>query len=129
MIYKYTRNHLKLFAQICGCDDSSSSIGENWIKILEKQQEQTFPFTLWPLTYRTSTLMASPSIINPTISNIRLNHACEMRVKFYRSNEVIVVSLLNITFIIFRMEHTGLSSKSERSNTLSMSRKTLTGCI
>lgn len=91
MIYKYTWNHLKLFAQICGCDDDSSSIGANWIKILEKQQQQTFPFTLWPLTYRTQTLMASPSIISPTISNIHLNHECEMRVKFYRSNEVIVV--------------------------------------
>lgn len=109
MIYKYTWNHLKLFAQICGCDDdNSSSIGENWVKILEKQQEQTFPFTLWPLTYRTSTLMASPSIISPTISNIHLNHECEMRVKFYRSNEVIVVC-----FTHFKGEGEGLTKIPE----------------
>lgn len=97
MIYKYTWNHLKLFAQICGCDDSSSSVGQNWIKILEKHQENTFPFTLWPLTYRTSTLMASPAIVSPTISNIHLSHECEMRVKFYRSNEVVVVCFTHYT--------------------------------
>ena len=84
MKYKYTWSHLKLFAQICGYPDTSSTIGENWVKILEKQQEQVFPFTLWPLTYRTSTLMASPAILTPTVSNIN-THSCEMIVKLYRS--------------------------------------------
>lgn len=113
MIYKYTWAHLQLFAQICGCDDNSSSIGENWIKILEKHQKKTFPFTLWPLTYRTSTLMASPSIISPTISNIKLNHACEMRVKFYRSNEVIVVCF---THIVSEESKRGLPTIDENEN-------------
>ena len=94
MKYKYTWSHLKLFAQICGYPDTSSTIGENWVKILEEQQEQVFPFTLWPLTYRTSTLMASPAILTPTVSNINMN-SCEMIVKLYRSNEVIVICFLH----------------------------------
>jgi len=96
MKYKYTWSHLKLFAQICGYSnsESNSNIGENWIEILENQQEMTFPFTLWPLTYRTSALMASPAVFSPTISKFK-THSCEMNVKFYRSNEVIVVCFIH----------------------------------
>ena len=94
MKYKYTWSHIKLFAQICGYTDTSSTIGENWIKILENHQETTFPFTLWPLTYRTSALMASPAVFSPTMSNFK-THSCEMTVKFYRSNEVIVICFIH----------------------------------
>jgi len=95
MKYKYTWNHLKLFAQICGySSETSSNIGENWIEILENQQEIVFPFTLWPLTYRTSALMASPAVFSPTISKLK-THSCEMNVKFYRSNEVILVCFIH----------------------------------
>ena len=95
MKYRYTWGHLKLFAQLCGHHETSSTIGENWVKILEEQQEQVFPFTLWPLTYRTSTLMASPAILTPTVSNIDTK-SCKMNVKFYRSNEVVVICFIHI---------------------------------
>lgn len=94
MKYKYTWSHIKLLAQICGYPDTSSNIGENWIKILENHQETTFPFTLWPLTYRTSALMASPAVFSPILSNFK-THSCEMTVKFYRSNEVIVICFIH----------------------------------
>lgn len=94
MKYKYTWNHISLFATICECGDSSHTIGENWINILSNHQDRTFPFTLWPLTYRTSTLMASPAIVSPMISSIPVQK-CEMNVKFYRSNEVIVICFIH----------------------------------
>ena len=94
MKYNYTWNHISLFATICECGESSHTIGENWINILSNHQDRTFPFTLWPLTYRTSTLMASPSIVSPMISSIPIQK-CEMNVKFYRSNEVIVICFIH----------------------------------
>lgn len=94
MKYKYTWNHISLFATICECGDNSRTIGENWINILSNHQDRTFPFTLWPLTYRTSTLMASPSIVSPMMSSIPVQR-CQMNVKFYRSNEVIVICFIH----------------------------------
>lgn len=95
MLYTYTWSHISLFAQLCGCPDTVETLTENWVRFLERQQEQTFPFTLWPLTYRTSAVMASTSLRSPTMARIAIednNHVARLiRVKFYVSNDVIIM--------------------------------------
>lgn len=85
---RYTWSNLQLFAKICGSDDVRTTITPNWIEILERHQEQTFPFTLWPLTYRTIAIMNSPSLQTPILLRVPIP---EMKVKFYISNDVIIV--------------------------------------
>lgn len=100
MIYRYTWSHILLLANICGCKDTEETVTDNWVKMLENQHEQTFPFTLWPLTYRTSTMIASPGMSSPSILNISYGKrenknsapsTCEVTVKFYKSNEVLII--------------------------------------
>ena len=84
--------HLKLFAQICDCDDDAHNVTENWINMLENQHKMVFPFTLWPLTYRTSTVILSSSLSSPKVKRYALDpHRCEITVKFYHSNEAVVI--------------------------------------
>lgn len=90
--FKHTWNHIKLFAQMCDCQDDDDTVTENWIQMLEKQHESVFPFTLWPLTYRTSAVIFSPSLSSPTVKTLTLvPQQCRLIVKFYRSNEVIMI--------------------------------------
>jgi len=91
MRYKYTWSHIKILASICECDDTKVTITSNWINLLEEHHRETFPFTLWPLSYRTSTIMASSAICTPKCSNIDVSVSCTMTVKIYKSNEVMVV--------------------------------------
>ncbi|AAR26914.1 FirrV-1-B39 [Feldmannia irregularis virus a] len=89
---KHSWYHLKLFAQICDCDDDAQNVTENWVKMLENQHEMVFPFTLWPLTYRTSTVILSSSLSSPKVKRYTVDpHQCEITVKLYRSNEVVVI--------------------------------------
>lgn len=94
MIYTYTWNHILLFAQMCNCEDTKSTVTDNWVKMLESQQETIFPFTLWPLTYRTSAVIASTSLLSPSVSTVsskKGEDVCRIILKIYRSNDVIIM--------------------------------------
>lgn len=91
MIYNYTWNHIKILASICECDDNKFNISENWVNLVQDHHEGTFPFTLWPLTYRNSAIIASSSISSPELSNIYSSQNCNIFVKLYKSNEVLIV--------------------------------------
>ena len=90
MRHTYTWSHLLLLAKICERVDDGDSVTATWVEIVEKHHEQTFPFTLWPLSYRTCDANTSTSISSP----IRLSGnelECNYSVKMYRCNEVIIV--------------------------------------
>lgn len=95
MIYTYTWSHLLLLATMCGCTDTEDTVTDNWVAMLENQQKQMFPFTLWPLTYRTSTMIASPGMSSPSLIHISFGketkNECNVTIKFYKSNEVLVI--------------------------------------
>ena len=95
MIYTYTWNHVLLFAQMCNCEDTKATVTGNWVKMLEYQQEQLFPFTLWPLTYRTSAVIASTSLLSPTVATVKKDN-CQVVVKIYRSNDVIIMCFQHV---------------------------------
>ena len=100
MIYRYTWGHILLFAQMCNCDDTNETVTDNWVNMLENHHEKMFPFTLWPLTYRTSAVIASPCLLSPFVTNVVLQKGqpdqARVVVKFYRSNEVIVMCFQHI---------------------------------
>ncbi|CAM9269379.1 unnamed protein product [Sphacelaria rigidula] len=103
MIYTYTWNHIRLFAQMCDCEDTKSTVTENWVKMLESQQETMFPFTLWPLTYRTSAVIASTSLLSPSVSTVSSksnkregDDECRVILKIYRSNDVIIMCFQHV---------------------------------
>ena len=100
MIYTYTWNHILLFAQICNCEDTKSTVTENWVKMLESQQETIFPFTLWPLTYRTSAVIASTSLLSPSVTSVSRksgeDDVCRVLLKIYRSNDVIIMCFQHV---------------------------------
>lgn len=101
MIYSYTWNHILLFAQMCDCEDTKVTVTENWVRMLENQQEKMFPFTLWPLTYRTSAVIASTSLVSPAIvttSQKKQSGAdiCRVVLKIYLSNEVIIMCFQHV---------------------------------
>lgn len=91
MRYSYTWNHIKILASICECNDTRVTITPNWINILDDHHKTTFPFTLWPLTYRTSTIMVSSALSTPKVSNLSHSSNCNMTMKLYKSNEVMVI--------------------------------------
>ena len=104
MIYTYTWNHILLFAQICNCEDTKSTVTENWVKMLESQQETIFPFTLWPLTYRTSAVIASTNLLSPSVTSVSRKSGegkdngdvCRVLLKIYRSNDVIIMCFQHV---------------------------------
>lgn len=96
MIYTYTWNHILLFAQMCDCTDTKSTVTENWVKMLENQQERIFPFTLWPLTYRTSAVIASTSLLSPSVVTTKKDDSCRVVLKIYRSNDVIIMCFQHV---------------------------------
>lgn len=96
MKYRYTWNHISLFARLCESVDDNDSTTASWIKIVEHHHSTTFPFTLWPLSYRTSDITTSPSICSPILLRF-LSDICEVTVKIYICNEVILVCVQNST--------------------------------
>jgi len=92
MKYDYTWNHIKLFADMCSRNDTDDTIVQNWVDILEVHHSNTYPFTLWPLTYKQSAVIASPSLISPKVISIK--HT-ELNIKFYASNDIMVICFYN----------------------------------
>jgi hypothetical protein len=96
MPHPYTWNHLLLFAKLCEKVDDDDSTTASWIEIVEEHHSTTFPFTLWPLSYRTSDVTTSPSICSPMLFNLT-TPVCDVSVKIYVCNEVIMVIVQNGT--------------------------------
>lgn len=98
MLYRYSWNHILLFAQMCDCKDTKSTVTENWVKMLEGQQESLFPFTLWPLTYRTSAVIASTSLLSPSVFTVSSKDGdeCKVVLKSYKSNDVIIMCFQHV---------------------------------
>lgn len=94
MKHPYTWNHISLFAKLCENIDDNYSITASWINIVENHHATTFPFTLWPLTYRTSDVNTSPSICSPIFLQFP-GTVCDIAVKIYVCNEVIIVCVQN----------------------------------
>jgi hypothetical protein len=90
MNHNYTWSHLLILAKICERRDSEDTVTASWVEIVENHHKNTFPFTLWPLSYRTSDITTSPAISSPIfLSGEELG--CNFSVKMYRCNEVIIV--------------------------------------
>lgn len=103
MKYTYTWNHLLLFAQMCNCADTKNTVTENWVSMLESHHEQVFPFTLWPLTYRTSAVIASTSLNSPALASVSSSKKtksdaddCKVVLKLYSSNEVVIMCFQHV---------------------------------
>lgn len=88
MKYNYTWNHLLLLAKLCGRTDDEESVTASWIQITEEHNRQTFPFTLWPLTYRTCEVTTSPAMCSP----IHIQ-TCDSSVKMYKCNEIMIICI------------------------------------
>lgn len=95
MIYPYTWNHLVLFAKLCAkIEKTDSTMTSSWVNIVQDHHSTTFPFTLWPLSYRTSDISTSPSMCSP--SQVKFpGPICEVTVKIYVCNEVVIVCVQN----------------------------------
>ncbi|CAM9090941.1 unnamed protein product [Ectocarpus sp. 12 AP-2014] len=92
MKYDYTWNHILLFARICGRIDDADSVTASWVQITEDHNRQTFPFTLWPLTYRTCEVTTSPAMCSPVhIPSTDL--LCNYDVKLFKCNEVMIICI------------------------------------
>lgn len=88
MKYEYTWNHLLLLARVCGKTDDDDSVTASWVQITEEHNRQTFPFTLWPLTYRTCEVTTSPAMCTPV--QVRTT---DYVVKVIKANEVVIVCI------------------------------------
>lgn len=88
----YTWNHILLFAQICGQIDDEDSATASWVRITEEHNKQTFPFTLWPLTYRTCEVTTSPAMCTP-IHLPSTDAMCDYNVKLIKCNEVVIICI------------------------------------
>ncbi|CAM9104896.1 unnamed protein product [Ectocarpus sp. 8 AP-2014] len=88
MKYEYTWNHLLLLAKVCGKKDDDDSVTASWVQITEEHNRQTFPFTLWPLTYRTCEVTTSPAMCTPV--HVRTT---DYTVKVFKANEVVIVCI------------------------------------
>ncbi|CAM9101853.1 unnamed protein product [Ectocarpus sp. 12 AP-2014] len=88
MKHEYTWNHLFLLAKICGRIDDEDSVTASWVQITEEHNRQTFPFTLWPLTYRTCEVTTSPAMCTP-VHILTTDYS----VKMFKSNEVVIICI------------------------------------
>ena len=89
MKYEYTWNHLLLLARVCGrIDNNEDSVTSAWVQITEEHNRQTFPFTLWPLTYRTCEVTTSPAMCTP----VRIG-TMDYVVTMFKSNEVVIICI------------------------------------
>lgn len=92
MKYKYTWSHILLFAKMCDKRESFESVTSEWVHLVEDHHTSTLPFTLWPLTYRTSSVVSSSAMESPTLlSSTFLGVSCE--VVIYKCNEVVVICI------------------------------------
>lgn len=89
MKYAYTWNHILLLANICCYVDDEDSVTASWVKITEEHNRQTFPFTLWPLTYRTCEVTTSPAMCSP--NHVKTNDG--ISVKMYKCNEIMIICI------------------------------------
>lgn len=90
MKYDYTWSHILLFAKVCGRIDDGDSVTASWVEVTEDHNILTFPFTLWPLTYRTCEVTTSPAMCSPIhISSDDLS--CNYDVKLFKCNEVMLI--------------------------------------
>lgn len=96
MKYRYTWNHILLFAKICGRIDDRDSVTASWVQITEDHNTQTFPFTMWPLTYRTCEVVTSPAICSP-VQIPSDDSVCNYTVKIFKCNEVVIICIQNGT--------------------------------
>jgi hypothetical protein len=92
MKYRYTWNHVLLLAKICGRIDDEDSVTASWVQITEEHNRQTFPFTLWPLTYRTCEVTTSPAMCSP-VHIPSADSMCNYGVKMFRCNEVMIICI------------------------------------
>ena len=88
MKYEYTWNHLLLLAKLCGKTEDDDSVTASWVQITEEHNRQTFPFTLWPLTYRTCEVTTSPAMCSPVAVR-----TTDYVVKVIKANEVVIVCI------------------------------------
>ncbi len=92
MKHRYTWNHLLLLAKICGQADTEDSVTASWVKTTEEHNQLTFPFTLWPLTYRTCEVTTSPAMCSPLYLSTS-DLLCDYTVKMIRCNEVVIICI------------------------------------
>ncbi len=85
--------HMLLLAYINDSRDNRNNITDNWVRILENVHSIVLPFTLWPLEYRTSVVMASSALVTPRITSINLNDGGKVAIKFYISNDLLLVCI------------------------------------
>lgn len=92
MKYGYTWNHILLLAKVCARVDDEDSVTASWVDITEDHNRQTFPFTLWPLTYRTCEITTSPAMSTPVHIPVT-DSSCGYEVKMYMCNEVTLICI------------------------------------
>lgn len=92
MKYRYTWNHILLLARVCGEADDADNLTASWVQITEEHNRQTFPFTLWPLTYRTCEVTTSPAMCSPVHISIP-DLACDYDAKIFKCNEVVIICI------------------------------------
>lgn len=90
MKYEYTWNHILLLAKICAKIDDEDSLTASWVQTTEEHNRQTFPFTIWPLTYRTCEVTTSPALCSPIHIPVT-GTACNFSVKLLKCNEVMII--------------------------------------
>ena len=90
MKYEYTWNHILLLAKICAKIDDEDSLTASWVQTTEEHNRQTFPFTIWPLTYRTCEVTTSPALCSP-MHIPATGTACNFSVKLFKCNEVMII--------------------------------------
>ena len=92
MKHAYTWSHINLFAKICAKIDNEESVTASWVQTTEEHNKQTFPFTLWPLTYRTCEVTTSPAMCSP-VHIASTDSVCDYHVKIIRCNEVVIICI------------------------------------
>ena len=92
MKYEYTWSHVLLLATVCGLVEDDDSVTAKWVQITEDHNRRTFPFTLWPLTYRTCEVTTSPAMCSPV--RISSSHpACDYDATIIKCNEVVIICI------------------------------------
>lgn len=72
--------------------DTKNTITDNWMNLLDTHHRNSFPFTLWPITYRNSAVFASTAFVSPRIVSIPNS---KVQIKFYNSNDIMVICFQN----------------------------------
>lgn len=108
MKHEYTWSHILLLATVCGIAEDDDSVTAKWVQITEDHNRQTFPFTLWPLTYRTCEVTTSPAMCSPL--RISSSHpACDYDVTMIKCNEVVIICIQHNSSAAGRCEKPSLA--------------------